>query len=168
MSLIHSTIISKVSFQNLMVILGAFLLPIKPLLILVALFIGIDTITGIIASKREGKKITSRGLSAIISKFILYQASVLLIFALEKYLLCDFVLLFTAIPLFLTKIVATILVSIEVISVNENLERGWGINLWHKIKIVLARAKEVKATVDEVLEEAKDTKKKVDEIKKEA
>jgi multisubunit Na+/H+ antiporter MnhG subunit len=126
-------------------------MPIKPLMILVGLMIILDTIFGIWKCKKQGTEITSKGLSSIVSKMVLYEAAVILIFALEKFMLGEFVLLFTAIPLFLTKVVATLLVGIELTSMSENFKEATGISIWHKIKIMLGRAKEIKDDVNDIL-----------------
>ena len=66
-------------------------------------------------------------------------------------MLGEFVLLFTAIPLFLTKVVATLLVGIELTSISENIEEATGVNIWQKIKIMLGRAKDIKDDVNDIL-----------------
>lgn len=144
-------LLKKITFDKILIILSAFLMPIKPLMILVGLMIILDTIFGVWKCKKQGTKVTSKGLSAIVSKMVLYQVAVILIFALEKFMFGDFILLFTTIPLFLTKVVATLLVGIEVTSISENIEEATGVNIWQKIKIMLGRAKKIKDDVNDVL-----------------
>ena len=111
----------------------------------------LDTIFGIWKCKKQGTEITSKGLSSIVSKMVLYEAAVILIFALEKFMIGEFVLLFTAIPLFLTKVVATLLVGIELTSISENIEEATGVNIWQKVKDMLGRAKDIKNDVNDIL-----------------
>jgi hypothetical protein len=144
-------LLKKVTFDKILITLSAFLMPIKPLMILVGLMILLDTIFGIWKCKKQGTEITSKGLSSIVSKMVLYEAAVILIFALEKFMLGEFVLLFTAIPLFLTKVVATLLVGIELTSMSENFKEATGISIWYKIKVMLGRAKDIKDDVNEIL-----------------
>lgn len=144
-------LLKKVTLDKILIILSAFLMPIKPLMILVGLMIILDTIFGVWKCKKQGTKVTSKGLSAIVSKMVLYQVAVILIFALEKFMFGDFVQLFTAIPLFLTKVVATLLVGIEITSISENIEEATGVNIWQRIKIMLGRAKKIKDDVNDVL-----------------
>ena len=144
-------ILKKVTIDKILITLSAFLMPIKPLMILVGLMIFLDTIFGVWKCKKQGTKVTSKGLSAIVSKMVLYQVAVILVFALEKFMFGDFILLFTAIPLFLTKVVATLLVGIEVTSISENIEEATGVNIWKKIKIMLGRAKDIKDDVNDIL-----------------
>ena len=144
-------LLKKVTLDKILITLSAFLMPIKPLMILVGLMIILDTIFGIWKCKKQGTEITSKGLSSIVSKMVLYEAAVILIFALEKFMLGEFVLLFTAIPLFLTKVVATLLVGIELTSMSENFKGATGISIWQKIKVMLGRAKDIKNDVNAIL-----------------
>lgn len=134
----------------------AFVSPIIPLIILVGLCIFFDTITGIAKAVKLKEMITSRKLSTIISKMVLYQAAILLFFGIETYILHDFIKLFIEIPYFLTKLVSITLVMIELVSVNENLEEGFGINLWNQFKIMLKRAKKIKTELEDTKELLKD------------
>ena len=84
-------------------LVATFLLPIRALIFLVGLLIIIDTISGIWKAKKTHQAITSRKLSAVISKMVLYQAGVILFFVLEKYMLGEFVRLFTSMPYFFAK-----------------------------------------------------------------
>ncbi len=144
-------ILKKVTIDKILITLSAFLMPIKPLMVLVGLMIFLDTIFGVWKCKKQGTKVTSKGLSAIVSKMVLYQFAVILVFALEKFMFGDFILLFTAIPLFLTKVVATLLVGIELTSISENIEEATGVNIWQKIKDMLGRAKKIKNDVNDII-----------------
>ena len=126
-----------------MAIILSFFLPIVGILILIAASVILDTITGIWKSKKLKQPITSRRLSAIISKILLYEATVMLFFAMDKFLLNDIVMQFFSIELLTTKILALTMVSIEVISINENYKQVKGIDLWASLKNLFARAKEV-------------------------
>jgi len=133
-------------------ILLTFLTPIIPLLILVGIAIAADTIFGIIRAKKLKQKITSRKMSQIVSKMVLYQGAVILFYSIEHFILGDIIGLFTSIPLILTKLVTSTLLFIELTSVSENIESAYGINLWKKFKEMVSRAKQVK----EELEDFKD------------
>jgi hypothetical protein len=124
-------------------VVGAFLLPLQGLLILIGLMIAIDTFTGVYKARKKKEKVTSRKLSNVISKMLLYQLTLLTFYILDVYLLGEFVSIFTSIPLFLTKLTAIILCSIEVVSINENFTAITGKSLWTQIKLILWRAKEL-------------------------
>lgn len=131
----------------------AFLIPIQPLLLIVVLMIVCDTILGIWRSKKLGVKISSKALSAIVSKMILYQSSVILIYVLEKHLLINFFTSILGIELFLTKIVATTLCGIELMSINESYKIVAGFDLWQKFKFLLKRSKSFKEEFDGLIED---------------
>lgn len=127
-----------------------FFAPIQGLLISVGTAIALDTIFGIAKSIKLKDKITSRKLSNIVSKFVLYQAAVLLIFTIDTFLLGEFFKIWFSIPFFFTKIVTIILIFIESISIKENFEQAFKVDVWSMLKKLLARAKEVKGDIDEI------------------
>ncbi len=138
-----------------MAIILSFFLPIVGILILIAASVILDTITGIWKAKKLKQPITSRRLSAIISKILLYEATVMLFFAMDKFLLNDIVMQFFSIDLLTTKILALTIVSIEVISINENYKQVKGIDLWASLKNLFARAKEVTSDFKNINEKDK-------------
>ena len=128
---------------QLMAIVSSFFLPISGILILIGVSVILDTITGIWKSYKLKTKVTSRRLSAIISKVLLYEVTVMLFYLIDYYILNDIVLTFFSVSLLTTKILALVLVSIEVISINENYKAVKNIDLWQSLKNLFARAKEV-------------------------
>lgn len=143
------TLITKIKISHILTPLLAFLIPIKPLILIVGILIGIDTCTGIWKSKVNKIPISSRALSAVVSKFVLYQTAVILFYAIEYFIIGDFIQVFTSIPLFLTKIIAIILVGIEITSISENFKSATGVSLWERIKMFLRRAKNAKNELKE-------------------
>lgn len=125
-----------------------FFAPIQGLLISVGTAIALDTIFGIAKSIKLKEKITSRKLSNIVSKFVLYQAAVLLIFTIDTFLLGEFFRMWFSIPYFFTKIVTIILIFIEAVSVKENFEEAFEVNVFQMLKKALARSKEIKDNID--------------------
>ena len=128
---------------QLMAIVFSFFLPIVGILILIGVSVIVDTITGIWKSYKLKTKVTSRRLSAIISKILLYEVTVMLFYLIDYYIINDIVLAFFSVELLVTKILALVLVSIEVISINENYKAVKNIDLWQSLKNLFARAKEV-------------------------
>lgn len=125
-----------------------FFAPIQGLLISVATAIALDTIFGIAKSIRLKDKITSRKLSNIVSKFVLYQAAVLLIFTIDTFLLGEFFKIWFSIPFFFTKIVTIILIFIETVSIKENFEQAFKVNVFKLLKSFLKRGVEIKEDID--------------------
>ena len=140
----------QANWVKLMAMLWAFLMPISGLLFLVGFVILLDTVTGIWKSYKNKVKITSRGLSAIISKMLLYEVTVVLFYMIDHFILNSIILQFFSVDLLLTKVLALILVSIEVMSINENYKAVKGLDLWQAMKNLFARAKEIKKEVNEI------------------
>jgi hypothetical protein len=141
--------IQKSSLQ-LLAVVSTFFLPITGILFLIGFAIVVDTVTGIWKSKKLGVPITSRKLSAIISKLMLYEIAVILFYLIDRFILNDIILTFFSVPLMLTKILSLVLVSIEVMSINENYEAVRGINMWKAMKNLFARARDIKQDIDTI------------------
>ncbi len=141
---------NQVGASNFLAIIAAFLAPIKSLIIIVGICIAADTLMGLWKAKKTKTKITSRKLSTVISKMFLYQGAIVLFFCIEKYILADFVGYFVDIELFFTKLVASILIFIELMSMNENYIAISGVSIWGKFKEMIRRAKEVKEEIKDL------------------
>jgi len=126
--------------------------PIYGLLISVGAAIILDTFTGIFKSiKLEGfQSIKSRKLSNIVSKLLLYEICILFLFLIDKFLLNEFIIRSFGIEFMFTKICAILLIFVELVSIKENIESAFKIDLWVMIKKLLSRAKEVKSDIDEI------------------
>lgn len=129
---------------------SAFFMPITGLMFLIGFAIFVDTITGVWKAKKLKQPITSRRLSAVISKMLLYEITVILFYLIDYFILNDIVLTFFSVPLMLTKMLALVLVSIEVVSINENYKAVKGIDLWVSAKNLITRAKELKKDADQI------------------
>ena len=148
LSLLLISIQSKL--LTLISICFAFFLPISGILLMIGVLIVIDTITGIWKAKKLGEKITSRKLSAIISKLALYEITVIMFFLIDQFILNDIILTFFSVPFMLTKVVALVLASIEVMSINESYKQVHHLDLWQSMKLLFARAKEVKEDLNKL------------------
>ena len=135
---------------QLLAVVSAFFLPISGILFLIGFAILVDTLTGIWKAKKLGIPITSRGLSAIVSKLFLYEVAVILTYLIDKFILNDIILQFFSVPLMLTKVLSLVLVSIEAISISENYKAVKGIDIWSALKNLLQRSKEIKKDIDGV------------------
>jgi len=127
-----------------------FFAPIQGLLIAVAFGVMLDTFTGIFKSiKLNGlQSIRSRKLSNIISKMLLYQVSIISLYIIDKYLLNELVNLHFNTQFLFTKLIAIILVFIELVSIKENIEEALNVDIWKLLKNLMKRAKEVKTDID--------------------
>jgi len=140
--LLLTTKLNNYSMQ-LIAIVSSFFMPISGILILIGLSVILDTITGVWKARKLKTPVTSRKLSAIISKILLYEVTVMLFYLIDYFILNDIVLTFFSVELMTTKILALVLVSIEVISMNENVKSVNGTDIWKSLKNLFARAKEV-------------------------
>jgi len=129
-----------------------FFAPIHGLLIAVGVGIILDTFTGIFKSiKLNGwVSIRSRKLSNVISKMLLYQICIILLFAIDKFLLNEFVTQHFTIQFMFTKLVAILLIFIELVSIKENIEEALKIDVWKLLKNTLKRAKEIKTDINDI------------------
>jgi len=126
--------------------------PIYGLLLAVAAAIILDTFTGIFKSiKINGwKSVRSRKLSNIVSKMLLYEICILLLFIMDKYVLNEFIKHAFGFDFMFTKICAILLMFIELVSIKENVEEAFSIDIWKMFKTLLSRAKEIKTDIDEL------------------
>jgi len=124
--------------------------PIYGLLIAVGAAIFLDTFTGIFKSvKLNGwSSIRSRPLSNIISKMALYEICILFLFLIDKFVLNEFVVKYFEITFMFTKICAILLIFIELVSIKENIEATFKVDIWKLLKQVFLRAKEVKTDIE--------------------
>jgi len=125
----------------------SFFVPVGNILILVGCAIILDTLTGMWKSIKTGQQITSRKLSSVISKMLLYQSTVLLFYMLDVFILNEIVIAFLNVPLLTTKILGLTLVSVEIVSINENYKKVMNVDLWSSLKNMLSRAKEIKTDI---------------------
>jgi hypothetical protein len=135
---------------SLLGIVLAFFMPITGMVLAVGFAIFLDTITGIWKSRKNGVPISSRRLSAVISKMFLYQLTIILFFLIDWFILNEILKSIFTTELLLTKVLSLVLISIEVVSINENYKAVRGIDLWASLKRLLSRAKELKNDSDEI------------------
>jgi hypothetical protein len=140
----------QTNLLTLISIITAFFMPISGILFLVGFLILIDTITGIWKAKKLKQPITSRKLSAIISKLALYEVAVIMLYLIDYWILDAIVLKFFSVPLMVTKITALTLCSIELISMSENSKIIYGLNIGESLKLLLKRGAELKDDVDKI------------------
>ena len=88
--------------------------PIKALLLVTGILIFSDLISGILAARKKGQKISSAGMRRTITKVAVYNAAIMLGFLTETYMLDGF--------LPLSKIVSGLISVVEFKSILENLD----------------------------------------------
>ena len=127
-------------------------IPIQGILISVGMAIILDTFTGVFkAVKLNGwKSIKSRTLSQIVSKLLLYEVCILLLFVIDKFILNEFIIKWLGINYMFTKICAILLIFVELVSIKENIEASYNISIWKLLKNLFLRAKEIKQDIDQI------------------
>jgi len=135
---------------KLMSIIFSFLLPIYDIILLVGFAVFLDTITGVWSAIKTKKQITSRALSSIISKTLLYEATLILFYLMDVAILNDIVKSIFSVDLLTTKVLALTLLSVEIISINENYKKVMNVDLWSSLKNLFTRAKEIKSNIKDV------------------
>lgn len=138
--------------QYLLASLLLLFVPIYGILIAVGTAIVLDTFTGIFKSiKLYGwKSVKSRKLSNIVSKMMLYEICILLLFVIDKFVLNEFVKHAFGFDFMFTKICAILLMFIELVSVKENIEEAFNIDIWKMVKGALNRAKEINSDIKDI------------------
>jgi hypothetical protein len=129
-----------------------FFTPIVGLLIAVGAAIALDTVFGIYRSVkvRGWKFVTSRRLSEIISKMLLYELCIVFLYVIDFFVLSEFCQSWFSVSFFATKLCAIVLIFIEGVSIKENFEKATGKDVWALIKKALGRASEIKDSITDL------------------
>lgn len=131
--------------------LMAFFAPIHGILIAISIAICMDTITGIYKAKKLKNPIISRKMSDIIAKMITYETCILLLYLIDYFLLSEFMSLWFSTQYFFTKLVALVVVGIELTSIKENIEAATQKDIFKWIKSCLQRSKDIKKDIDDLI-----------------
>jgi hypothetical protein len=142
----------RVYLLNILAGLLLFFTPIQGLVITVGLIVLLDTFTGIFKSvKLKGWcSIRSRILSNIISKMLLYEMCILVLFPIDKFLLNDLLIRLISVQYFATKLTCIVVILIEGTSVKENIEEALNISIWKVLKSIMQRAKDIRHDINEI------------------
>lgn len=104
---------------GLLTSLFVFLAPTFPLILLVGIFIIVDTCLGVYVAYKLKNQVTSRKLARVITKVIIYITAILLIFGLDTHILSIFI----ETDLLVTKVGAGVLCFIEGFSIDESIRK---------------------------------------------
>jgi uncharacterized membrane protein len=109
-----------ISFSLCCGFVASFFIPIKGFLIFTIFVVFADTVTGIKAAKKEGQKISSKGLYRTTEKVIVYFVAILIFEGAKNTF---------SIPFPITYMVAMMISATELFSVAENIKRITGVEL---------------------------------------
>lgn len=118
MNYIEAASVLMLKFVSMLVLV---LLPVRPVMVAVGVLVLADMVTGIWASLKEGKSITSGGLKKTVAKGLAYQMAIIVAFTMETWLL-------EGVPL--VKVCAGLIALTEGASFFENMHRITGVNFW--------------------------------------
>lgn len=90
----------------------------------IGFFVSVDFVTGILAARKLGEPITSSKMRLTIGKFAAYGIGVLTAHVMERHFIPDFPAM---------KVVAGLISYIEVKSLNENIEKITGHNIFKSV-----------------------------------
>lgn len=107
----------NIFFKTVLTTLGVFFMPIYPAMVAVGLLIVLDTITGVIAAKKNGESIISKKFGMSVTKSLLYQLLIISAHLCETFL-------FTQIPF--VKLSLAFLSITEFTSIAENFQKATG------------------------------------------
>jgi hypothetical protein len=80
----------------------------------------------------------------------LYEICILLLFVIDKFVLNEFISKWFGFQYMFTKICAILLIFIELVSIKENIEATFKIDIWKLLKKAFLRAKEIKSNVTDL------------------
>lgn len=126
--------------------------PIFGITVAVGAAITLDTITGVFRSIKLGgvKEFRSRRLSNVISKMALYAVCVVFLYIIDMGILNEFVKHAFGFDYMFTKLCAIVLIFTELVSIKENIEEAFKIDIWKLLTDMFNRAKEIRADINEI------------------
>jgi hypothetical protein len=96
------------------------------------------------------ESVTTRKASVIISKFLLYQLTVITFFIIDYNLINEFTKLNYGTDYLLTKFITLSLCFVEAKSIDENIKSIFGFSIWTNLKQVFIRTQELKKTAKKI------------------
>lgn len=126
-------------------VLLAFFAPISGIVLMVALSTIIDTVFGLWKAYNLKENITSRKARyGLVPKIISYCAAICLIYACDFYMVNDLTKMVVSAEFLTTKLLALVLISIEVKSIDESFQSVKGWSFIDKITDMVIKAKNIK------------------------
>ena len=130
--------------------LFVFLSPIRPLIFLVGFIVVLDTIFGILRSRKLKIKFTSRRFYAFFKKSLVYQLLIIATFILDKNLINEFMNMVMAVDYLTTKIITAAICFNEIKSIDENIKIAFKIDILKWILDLFKFSKSVKEGINEI------------------
>lgn len=126
-------------------LLLVFFAPIKGIIILVAVSTIIDTAFGIWKAKKLKEKVNSKTFRhGFVPKLVSYVGAIMLVYASDFFIINYLTKEVVSVDFIATKLIALMLISIEVKSMDESFEKVKGYSFLKKIIALIVKAKNVK------------------------
>jgi len=130
---------------SLIMSMTIFLVPIKGIMILVGLFIFLDTAFGVWAAIKLKQDILSSKLSRIASKMLVYQLGVVLFYGIDLFIFKDLMAVFNIeIEFLLTKLIGLSFIGLEIHSIDEKIRNVKDKGILYHFKTLIKSAKIIK------------------------
>mgnify|MGYP000011522053 FL=1 len=135
----------KIYLSTIATTLVLFFAPIKGIILMVALATILDTCFGLWKAKKTGEEITSKIFrNGLVPKLVSYVAAVMLIYASDVFIINALTMSVISVEFISTKLIALVLLSIEVKSMDESFVKVKGYSFIDKIKVIINKIKDVK------------------------
>ena len=130
------------------------LTPIKGFIIIVGLFVWLDTITAIYVSVKlfGWDSFKSNKLFNVVIKLFFYFSTIILAFLIDKYIFGGTII---GIRLLISKVISLLYVYVEIKSLDENSIRLNNPSFWTILKQMLRKGKQLKTDISALFEEDK-------------
>jgi len=135
----------KIYLSSVLFSLVLFFAPIKGIILIVALSTIIDTCFGVWKAKSLKEPITSKMFrNGLVPKLLSYIAVVMLVFSSDVFIINGLTLSVVSVEFISTKVIALVLLSVEVKSMDESWIKVKGYSFIDKIKAIILKLKDVK------------------------
>ena len=135
----------KIYLSSVLFSLVLFFAPIKGIILIVALSTIIDTCFGVWKAKSLKEPITSKMFrNGLVPKLLSYIAVVMLVFSSDVFIINGLTLSVVSVEFISTKVIALVLLSVEVKSMDESWIKVKGYSFIDKIKTIIVKLKDVK------------------------
>jgi len=125
--------------------LFVFFAPIKGIIILVALSTVLDTCFGVWKAKQLRQGVTSKNFRhGFIPKILSYVTATMLVYASDFFIINELTKSIVSVEFLFTKLIALVLISIEVKSMDESFEKVKGYSFINKAVDLIIKAKNIK------------------------
>ena len=135
----------KIYFSTIATTLVLFFAPIKGIILMVALATIIDTCFGLWKAKKLEEEITSKLFrNGLVPKLVSYVAAVMLIYSSDVFIINGLTMSVVSVEFISTKLIALVLLSIEVKSMDESFVKVKGYSFIDKTKVIINKIKDLK------------------------